>query len=363
VRITIAGAGVVGCAIACELARRGASVRVIDPRGAGQGASQASAGILAPVIEGHSEALLRLLRCAMTLYDGFVSRLTEAGAVIEYARAGTLQIAVDEEQARALARAADSLLALRLPYELLSGAETRRTEPAVTPDAVAGLVVHGDGYVVVGALVAGLVRAARALGVEFATNRVVAVHGHGGGVSVEADTHTFDSDAAIVAAGCWQADVIGGGLRPAAVRPIRGQILRLRSSARIAGRVIWGRRCYVVPWQDGSALVGATVEDAGFDERPTAGGVRELLNAGVGLVPSLEGASFEEVRVGLRPMASDELPIIGASSHEPHVFHASGHYRNGVLLSPLTAALVADLVLEGREREELTLTRPGRLGL
>jgi glycine/D-amino acid oxidase-like deaminating enzyme len=110
-------------------------------------------------------------------------------------------------------------------------------------------------------------------------------------------------------------------------------------------------------------LVGATVEDAGFNERPTVDGVRQLLNAARGLIPSLGDAVFEEVRVGLRPKTPDELPIIGPSSTMPHVFHATGHYRNGILLTPLTADLVADLVLGRADHRELALTNPARFGL
>jgi glycine/D-amino acid oxidase-like deaminating enzyme len=119
----------------------------------------------------------------------------------------------------------------------------------------------------------------------------------------------------------------------------------------------------VVPWQNGTSLVGATVEDAGFHETATAGGVRGLLNAATSLLPWLGDATFDGVRVGLRPMTSDELPVIGPSSKLPHVFYATGHYRNGILLAPLTATIVADYLLENREAPELAFTKPSRFGL
>jgi glycine/D-amino acid oxidase-like deaminating enzyme len=127
--------------------------------------------------------------------------------------------------------------------------------------------------------------------------------------------------------------------------------------------VIWGTHCYIVPWHDGTILVGATVEDVGFDESATVAGVQQLLGAAVALLPPLEAAEFAGVRVGLRPATGDELPVIGHSSTMPGVIYATGHYRNGVLLTPLTALLVADLVTENRARTELALTRPDRLGL
>ena len=130
-----------------------------------------------------------------------------------------------------------------------------------------------------------------------------------------------------------------------------------------ATRVVWGTDCYIVPWSDGTVLVGATVEDVGFDERTTAAGLRGLLNAAVDLMPGLEHAEFREARAGLRPKTADELPAIGRSSTMPHVFYATGHYRNGVLLAPLTARLVADLVLEGKTDGDLAFLQPRRFGL
>jgi thiazole synthase len=127
--------------------------------------------------------------------------------------------------------------------------------------------------------------------------------------------------------------------------------------------VIWGSRCYLVPWRDGSVLAGATVEDVGFDESSTDAGIQYLREASAELLPILRGAAVEEVRVGLRPMTGDELPAIGPSSTMRNVFYATGHYRNGVLLAALTASLVADLVLDGGRSPELALVRPDRLGL
>ena len=147
------------------------------------------------------------------------------------------------------------------------------------------------------------------------------------------------------------------------MKPIRGQLLRLRLPQRPATHVIWGSDCYLVCRRDGTVLAGATVEDVGFDERATSAGVQDLLGAAVSLMPSLRDAAFEGVRVGLRPMTRDELPAIGASSTMPHVFYATGHYRNGVLLAPLTAQLVAGLVLDGRADGELASVSPERLGL
>jgi glycine oxidase len=204
--------------------------------------------------------------------------------------------------------------------------------------------------------------AAERRGASIEQSRVLAVEG-GANPRVVTDTGAFDADAVIVAAGAWSDAVERPRREPGHVKPIRGQLLHLRLPARPAARILWGSRCYLVPWRDGTVLVGATSEDAGFDETATAAGVRHLLTAGVELLPPLAGAAFAGVRVGLRPMTGDELPAIGASSTMRGMFYATGHYRNGVLLAPLTAVLLADLVLEGREATELALVRPARLGL
>jgi glycine oxidase len=173
----------------------------------------------------------------------------------------------------------------------------------------------------------------------------------------------IESDVVIVAAGSWSSSLDGASAVPDAVKPIRGQLLQLRFAEPTLSTVVWGTACYLVPWQDGNVLVGATVEDVGFDEAVTAGGIRQLLDSGERLVPALRSAAFTEARAGLRPASSDELPIIGPSATARGVFYATGHYRNGVLLAPLTAALIADLLINGHRRSELEPVRPDRFGL
>jgi glycine oxidase len=376
VNVTIIGAGVVGCAIAHELASRGARVRVVDPRGTGRGASRASAGMLAPHIEGHIPALHHLATRSLALYDGLIERLlATTDQPIEYDRSGTLQVARTADEASSLAGEAQRLSAAGIRHSLLSASETRGLESPhrqLADDVTAGLFIPDHGYVVAAALVDALALAARRHGAEFCAERALAVHAGGNGARVATMDRTIDGDAVVIAAGSWTPEIAARGEwisdppRPVGappVKPIRGQLLQLRTSGRIASRIIWGSGCYLVPWRNGSVLVGATVEDVGYVESATASGVHDLLDAAVALIPALRSATFEEVRVGLRPMTADELPIIGASSTMRHVFYATGHYRNGVLLSPLTARLVADLLLEGRGAPELEVTQPARFGL
>jgi glycine oxidase len=171
------------------------------------------------------------------------------------------------------------------------------------------------------------------------------------------------ADRVVIAAGSWagQIDIEGVGER-VPVRPVRGQLLHLGWDGPPLARVLWSDRCYMVPWEDGTLLVGATVEDAGFDERATAAGVRELIDAATDLVPGVASAAFLGARVGLRPGTPDGLPIIGRSLRLPHLMYATGHYRNGILLAPLTAELVADAILDDRLDPALSMTSPSRFG-
>ena len=349
VNITVVGAGVVGCAVAYELASRGARVQLIDPRGPGRGATGASAGILAPFVEGHSPALLRLGMCSVAMWDDFIRRVQgESGRVIEYERSGTLHVALNDAQSVELSKLASGFHDANSPHTLLEPADAAKLEPGLATATAAALLVPAHGFVGPASLIDALVRAVTARGVSMIEARATNIS-------------EIESDAVVIAAGTWSAEFVDAP-QPF-VKPIRGQLLALSMEPRPAGRVVWGTDCYIVPWKDGTVLVGATVEDVGFDERTTTGGLRGLLNAAVELMPPLEQAQFLEARAGLRPKTADELPAIGRSSTMPHVFYATGHYRNGVLLAPLTASLIADLVLDGRERPELADVRPDRFGL
>src|SRR5437588_839787 len=162
----------------------------------------------------------------------------------------------------------------------------------------------------------------------------------------------------VLAAGAWTNRI--EGVRTPPLRPVRGQLLQLGWHGHPLSTIIWGPECYLVPRTDGSVLVGATVEDAGFDERTTTAGVRDLLDAACELLPEGWGATFLDARVGLRPATPDELPVIGSDPNVRGLVHASGHYRNGVLLAPITARLIADLVIDGKEDAVPAAFRPAR---
>jgi glycine oxidase len=364
VHIVVVGAGVVGSAIAYELAARGAQVQIVDPRGGGQGATRASAGILAPYIEGHSASLLRLGVCSLDEYESFVARVSrDAGRQVEFRRTGTLQVAFDDEQEEALQRQQRRLANQHVSHSFLDGDAARRLEPGLAGGVRAALLTPQHGYVNAAGLTAALVEGTAKHGGMLTATRVRAIEENGGALKVVTAGETLTADAVVIAAGSWSGEVPVPVAPRAPVRPVRGQLLQLRLAEPVLSSVIWGPGCYLVPWQDGSVLVGATVEEVGFDETVTAAGVRQLLQSAEQLVPALRSAAFGDARAGLRPATTDELPIIGPSRVTRGLFYATGHYRNGVLLAPLTALLTADLLLGGHERPELDLVRPDRFGL
>jgi glycine oxidase len=363
--IVVVGAGIVGCAVAYELARRGASVDVVDMRGAGMGATQASAGILGPYIEGREgSVLLDLAVRSLNLFDDFVASVSgDSGIAIPYERTGTLEVATDGNGMRALSATAEVLSRIGVAAELLDAAGVRAQEPYLA-DVMGGLLIPSHGFVSAPELMRALAAAVRHHGAHMIEHGAVRrIARDGGDIVVETDRGRLIGNAVVLAAGSWSGSIdIDGVAERVPVRPVRGQLLYLRWTGPTFRRVIWSARCYLVPWADGTLLVGATAENAGFDERPTAAGVRDLLDAACELAPRGGTAEFLEARVGLRPASSDELPIIGWSRVMPNLMYATGHYRNGVLLAPLTAKLVADAMLDNRADAMLAATNPQRFG-
>ena len=364
--IIVIGAGIVGCAIAHELASRGASVEIIDERPVGMGATQASAGVLAPFIEAREGSpLLQLTVRSLDLYDAFIERtIADSKAAIPYRRTGTLDVAVNDTELSALRATADVLARRGVPAVLLDASAVRAEEPQLGVGAIGGLLIESHGFVAATDLTRALAAAARTRGAQLIERgRVRRITSRGGDAVVETDRGSLTSSAVVLAAGSWSGQIeIEGVAATVPVRPVRGQLLHLDWVGTPLRRVTWSARCYLVPWEDGSLLVGATVEEAGFDERTTVAGIRDLLDAASELVPRAWQAGFQGARVGLRPATADDLPVIGASSVMPNLMYATGHYRNGVLLAPLTAQLVADALLENRSDPMLAAVSPSRFG-
>jgi len=365
--IVVVGAGIVGCAVAFELARRGASVQVVDDRPAGMGATQASAGVLAPYIEAREDGpLLDLAVRSLDRFDTFISRVTSAsGAPVTYRRNGSIDVATERESMARLTQNADRLKRKGVAADVLDAKAARAEEPHLTGDIAGGLVISSHGYVVAVELTRALAAAARRHGaqlIEHGRVRRIAAAGPRDLV-VETDRGSLTGNGVVLAAGSWSGQIeIEGVASRVPIRPVRGQLLHLAWNGTALRRVTWSERCYLVPWEDGTLLVGATVEEAGFDERTTAAGVRDLLDAACELVPHAWTAGFLAARAGLRPASRDELPVIGSSTVIPNLMYATGHYRNGVLMAPLTAELVADAMLENQIDPLLAATSPQRFG-
>jgi len=360
------GAGIVGCTVAHQLTRSGARVQVIETRQPGQGATRASAGILAPYIEGHESAALRSLGGrSLNLYDDFIARLrADSGHDVIYQRNGTFEMALDDAGAERLRALLASLLREGVAARWVTPGEFADYEPLATSAALGALWIETHGFVGVTSLTLAAAAAAQKLGAQFATETgaIRIFSSPDGRVGVEAGGATRPADRVVLAAGSWSSQINVEGAATVPVKPIRGQLIQLQAEPGAMHRVIWGPHGYLVPWPDGAVLVGSTVEDVGFDERHTEEGVRSLREVAASLVPSLAGAPMTSVRTGLRPRGPDDLPILGRSAVVPGLIYATAHYRNGVMFTSLTAQLVDDLVFDRDSDPALGDLDPARHG-
>jgi glycine oxidase len=364
--VIVVGAGIVGCTVAYELARAGARVEVIETRSPGQGATRASAGILAPYIEGHASETLRALgKRSLDLYDDFMQRLlADSGKEVVYQRNGTFELAFSDEDKSRLSDLAVELKREQIESRWLAPPEFRDLEPQANSDVRGALLIPTHGFVGVTALTLAAAEAANKGGARFTIEtgaiRIFSIAGDRVGVQTSAST--MAADRVVLAAGSWSSKITVENADPIPVKPIRGQLIQLQAEPGAIRRVVWGPDGYLVPWPDGSVLVGSTVEDVGFDETHTADAVEKLRAAAAGLVPSLARAEVSSVRTGLRPKGPDDVPILGRSSAVPGLIYSTAHYRNGVLFTPLTVQLVRDLVFDRGDDPALGDLDPARVG-
>jgi glycine oxidase len=350
--VAIVGGGIVGLAAAWRARARGMAVTVLERDATGQGTSHVAAGMLAPVAEAEfGEGGRRLLELGLRsaeLWPGFATELQEAsGEDVGLRRTGTLMLARDEDEARELERRLAFRRSLGLNAERLRPSVAREREPALAPTVRLALEAPDDHSVDPRLALRALRRACERAGVEIrerAAVRAVELDGAGERVTGVAlwDGERVTAGQVVMAAGAWTDQV--EGLPSAAqvpVRPVKGQILRLRDPAGpgLLERVVRFEGGYLVPRGDGRYVLGATVEERGFELQPTAGGVYELLRDAHELVPGVSELEIEELSVGLRPGTPDNAPVIGTGALAGLVW-ATGHHRNGILLAPLTAELV-----------------------
>jgi len=349
--VVVAGGGVIGTAIAWRAAAAGLDVVVVDPD-CGEAASMVAAGMLAPVSESlfGEDALLRLNLLALRRFPAFAAELEEAtGHRVGLRREGTLAVAYDPGDHAVLARLTAFRRSVGLDAEELDGRACRRLEPFLAPDVRGGVLCAGDWSVDNRRYAAALREAMRAAGVRAVPDRVVRVRTRDGracGVQLAggSGTGTVDCAAVVVAAGCWSAGIAGlpETLRDA-VRPVKGQLLRLRMPAGMppvlshtVRATVRGTDVYLVPRADGEMIVGATSEERGHDLTVTAGAVHDLLHDAMSVLPVTSELILAETCTGLRPGTPDNGPIVGPAGPAGLVV-ATGHYRNGILLSAVTA--------------------------
>ncbi len=365
--VVVVGGGVIGLAIAWELHRRGRRPLVLEGAVCGAGASQAAGGMLAPICEAEhlSGELLTLALESRELWPDFAREIRAASQLdLGYDDTGTLAVALDRDDAAELEHLAGTLAAKGLPVRRASGLELRRLEPRLSPRVVGGLVLASDHQVDPRAATASLTAALRSAALQVLEGHAVhAVQARAGqviGVEIresDGDPRYLNCETVVVATGAHP-----GGLPrlplavPPAIRPVKGQLVRLRGE-RLLRHVIRAPRAYLVPRGDGTLLVGATCEVVGFDDRPTAGAMLDLLRGAFEIVPAIYELELEGLAHGWRPAFDDHLPRIGETECRG-LFVATGHYRNGVLLAPATARHLADWIVSGRCPEALAPFRP-----
>jgi len=352
--VAIIGAGVIGLAIAWRLAARGIAVRIFDRGAAGAGASHAAAGMLAACAEAEpgEEALVALGRESQARWPAFAAELLAAsGMDVELRPEGTLLLALTADDQARLTHLLVFQQKLGLPLQWISAADTRRREPHLAGKLAGAVFSPEDTQVDNRKLVAALRVAAQAAGASVSEHQPVrAISSRGGRVDgiILGDGTKVPADVVVLAAGAWARSIEGVDpkLRPP-VRPIKGQMLALRMNpaAPLLSHVVWAPGAYLVPRRDGRLLVGATVEEKGYDTSLTAGGILTLLEAAWRAVPAIEELAIDEMWVGHRPGSRDDAPILGAGPIDGLIY-ASGHHRNGILLAPITADAIVRLVLD-----------------
>jgi len=361
--VVVIGAGVQGCAVALRLAQAGKDVLVLERSIPGAEASSAAGGILSPGVEAVEPGpFYALCRASLARYAALARELEALAELpVGFRGGGTLEVALDDDHARLLAGRAERLLRHGMPAEVLDGDAVHRLEPGVSRQARGALFFPDEASVDPRLLSRALYLAAHAAGARFRTGQVLRVVQEGGrAVAVEHEAGRLDADAIVLAAGAWSALVAGSGLPRGAVRPVRGQIALLDTRPRLLSRVVFSDKGYVVPRADGRVLCGSTMEEVGFEKAVTAGGLNAVLSLAIEIAPGLASAPVLETWSNFRPASPDGWPVLGPSA-VPGLFYATGHTRNGILLTPITADAVAAAVLGQPPPVDLSPFTAGRL--
>ena len=345
--VLVLGGGIIGCALAEELARRGRRVILVERGRVGAEASSAAAGILAAQMDiAHPGPFFDLCQAARRMYPGWVRRLERrSGRRVGFHVDGILYLASTVAEEQRMARRAEWQRRRGLPVERWSPREVRRREPAIDGRIRCGFWFPAEAQVDNPRLMQALAQAARAAGgrllEQTAVTRLLTRAGRVRGV--DTSRGRFEAPIVVECRGSWSGLAVAGPVR-LPVEPLRGQILAFTGPQRFVRRVVMSERAYVVQRRDGRLLVGSTIEHAGFDKALTLEGMHAILCGIRSMCSAMDRCRFIEAWAGFRPSTVDGLPILGATSIEG-LFAATGHYRHGILLAPITAKLLSELIL------------------
>ncbi len=366
--VLVIGGGVIGLAVARELHKKGVRQITIVERGEiGGEASYAAAGMLAPNVEAlPTDDFYRLCAESLGLYPEFAVELyDETGIDIELDRSGTLYLAFTDEDVDEMRPRFERQVKAGLPIEHLTAEETRRVEPFVSPEVRESLFFKNDWQIENRKLLAALRKYAESNGMEICEGvKIDHLTTEAGRVTGAAGaTASFFAGKTLLATGAWTSFIkLGDATLPVNIKPIRGQMISFHTAKRLFQRVLYTSRGYIVPRTDGKILVGATVEDVGFDKNVSDSGVEFLRETALEISPSLGNLGIVDKWAGLRPMSADALPVLGQIVSFRDLLVATAHFRNGILLAPLTGKLMAGKLAENADSDYFRTFGPGRFG-
>lgn len=368
--VAIIGGGVIGLTIARALALRGVrGVMIVERGNLGAESSWAAAGMLAPQAEANRAHEFFQLTCtSRDIYPAFAAELlAETGIDVELDSAGTLYLAFTDADVEELEKRYAWQHAAGLPIEKLSAVDLRQLEASISENVRAVLRFPFDTQVENRRLISALIAANKRLGIRMQTETAVTslkiererVTG------IETSRGSIATDCVVIAAGAWSSQIPAGDrtLPDLRIKPVRGQMLCFESHSPVPHHVIYSPRGYIVPRRDGRMLAGSTTEHAGFDKQVTTDGIQTILSAAVEISARVSSLSLKDSWAGLRPRAADTLPVLGPCGELAGLHYATGHYRNGILLAPITGELIASAILDKVFPATLEIFSPDRFGL
>lgn len=358
--VLIIGGGVIGLSIARELRKKGAAKITVLERGEiGREASHAAAGMLAPNAETDKlDDFFHFCNQSNQLYPVFSEELlSETGIDIELERSGTFYLALRDADLQEIRRRYERQKSAGLNVERLSAAEIRRAEPFVSPDVREGLFFPSDWQVENRKLIAALTKFAELHEINIVTGAEVKklLKSAGKIIGAETNSNRYFSEKIVLTTGAWTSLIEIPDFKLPLIKPIRGQILSYKTVKRLFFHVIYSPRGYIVPRLDGKIVAGATVEDVGFENKTTDAGIDYICENAAEIAPNLANLEISEKWSGLRPFAADGLPILGSFPQAENLFIATAHYRNGILLTPLTARIMAEKIANNSGSEYLDI--------